>query len=253
MAPDHPGATAEVDDSETAGEPEPTRPIKIVGAPPADDLAPAELPASDVVADDDLEPEMRKVRRGRRVKRVIRRIELWSVLKLALVFYTCMYVVVMGALVIIWGFAYQAGLVDNFESFANDVGFEHWQFYGEHMFRQAAVIGGVMVVGATVLTVLATALVNVISELTGGIRIVVIEEDIILVPVDEPRRARRKLSVFPAPPERPDSVLVPIEPPADPPVTADVAPAPAANGAKERASRRAKPAATGTAAKVDAP
>ena len=130
------------------------------------------------------EPATRKVRRARRVKRVIRRIELWSVLKLALVLYTCMYVVVMGALVIVWGFAYSAGLVDNFESFANDVGFENWQFYGDHMFRQAAVIGGVLVVTFTVLTVLATALVNVVSELTGGIRVVVIEEDIAFVPLE---------------------------------------------------------------------
>lgn len=121
----------------------------------------------------------RPVRRGRRVKRVIRRIELWSVLKLAVVFYTCMYAVAMATLAVLWGFAHSAGLVDNFESFANDVGFENWQFYGEDMFRQAAIIGGVLVITATVLTVLAAALVNVISELTGGIRVVVIEEELV--------------------------------------------------------------------------
>ena len=47
------------------------------------------------------------------------------------------------------------------------------------MFRQAAVIGGVLVITATVMTVLAAALVNVISELTGGIRVVVIEEEMV--------------------------------------------------------------------------
>jgi len=194
MAPEPPGATAEVDGSAIAGDPAPTRPVKIDGAPliagRGEPLVPPEAEGSSFDEELDHEPATRKVRRARRVKRVIRRIELWSVLKLALVFYTCMYVVVMGALVIIWGFAYSAGLVDNFESFANDVGFEHWTFYGEHMFRQAAVIGGVMVVAATVLTVLATALVNVISELTGGIRVVVIEEDIIEIPIDAPRRNR---------------------------------------------------------------
>lgn len=119
----------------------------------------------------------RPPRRGRRVKRIVRRIELWSVLKLSLVFYTCMYAVTIASLVLLWGLANSAGLVDNFEGFMADVGFENWQFYGEDMFRKVATIGAVLVLAGTVMTVLATALINVISELTGGIRLVVIEED----------------------------------------------------------------------------
>ena len=99
-------------------------------------------------------------------------------LKLALIFFLCMYAVGLVTMAVLWGFANSAGLVDNFESFANEVGWENWQFDGEEMFRQAAVIGAVLVVAATLLTVLATALLNVISELTGGIRLVVIEEDV---------------------------------------------------------------------------
>jgi hypothetical protein len=125
-------------------------------------------------------------RRGRRVKRIVRRVELWSVLKLALSFFVCMYLVGLVTLAVLWGFANSAGLVDNFESFANDVGWENWQFDGEQMFRQAALIGAVLVVTATLLAVLATALLNVISELTGGIRIVVIEEDVVPPDYDAP-------------------------------------------------------------------
>jgi hypothetical protein len=123
-------------------------------------------------------PPSRAPRKGRRVKRIVRRVELWSVLKLALSFFMCMYVVGLASLAVLWAFANSAGLVDNFESFANDVGWENWQFNGEQMFQQAALIGAVLVVTATLMTVLATALLNVISELTGGIRIVVIEEDV---------------------------------------------------------------------------
>jgi hypothetical protein len=111
-------------------------------------------------------------RRGRRVKRIVRRVELWSVLKLALSFFVCMYLVGLVTLAVLWGFANSAGLVDNFESFANDVGWENWQFDGEQMFRQAALIGAVLL--------------NVISELTGGIRIVVIEEDVVPPDYDAP-------------------------------------------------------------------
>jgi Transmembrane domain of unknown function (DUF3566) len=77
--------------------------------------------------------------------------------------------------VLLWGFAYSAGLIDNFESFMADVGFDDFQFYGDEIFRRAAIIGAVLVLAGAVLTVLATALINVISELTGGIRFVVIE------------------------------------------------------------------------------
>lgn len=99
-------------------------------------------------------------------------------LKLALAFYTCLYLVTMASAALLWGFANSAGLIDNFEGFMNDVGFQNWQFYGQDMFRKSALIGAILVLLATVLTVLAMALINVISELTGGIRVVVIEEDV---------------------------------------------------------------------------
>ena len=116
-------------------------------------------------------------RRGRRVKRVIRRIELWSVLKLVLFLLTCLYVAVLGTLVVIWGVAYSSGQIDNLQKFLADVGLENYRFYGDRMFKAAAAIGAVGVLAGTVLAVLTTALINLISEITGGIRVVVIEED----------------------------------------------------------------------------
>lgn len=117
-------------------------------------------------------------RRGRRVRRVVRRIDLWSVLKLSLVLYFCMYAAIMATLVALWGLAYSTGTIEKLQSFLGDVGLENFNFYGERMFKACLIIGGVGVIAATVATVLATALVNVISELTGGIRVVVIEEDV---------------------------------------------------------------------------
>ena len=91
-------------------------------------------------------------RRGRRVKRIVRRVELWSVLKLALIFYLCMYAVGLVTMAVLWGFANSAGLVDNVESFANEVGCENWQFDGEQMFRRRRSSAAVLVVAATLLT-----------------------------------------------------------------------------------------------------
>ena len=124
--------------------------------------------------------------KGRRVKRVVRRIELWSVLKVSLLFYFCMYLVALGAAVLLWGFAYSAGLIDNFESFMADIGFDDFQFFGDQLFKEVAIVGAVLVVAGALLTVLAIALVNLISEVTGGVRFVVIEIDTDERPPDRP-------------------------------------------------------------------
>jgi len=120
----------------------------------------------------------KRVRRGRRVKRVVRRIDLWSVLKLALIVYTCLYLAVLATLAALWGILYSSGNVAKLQSFLEDVGLENFTFYGNQMFRACAAVGAVGVLAGTVITVLATALVNVISEMTGGIRLIVIEEDV---------------------------------------------------------------------------
>ena len=120
----------------------------------------------------------RRVRRGRRVKRVVRRIDLWSVLKLSLVVYTCLYIATLATLAALWGLLYQSGNVEKLQSFLGDVGLDNFTFYGNQMFRACAAVGAVGVIAGTVVTVLATALINLISEMTGGIRLVVIEEDV---------------------------------------------------------------------------
>lgn len=119
----------------------------------------------------------RATRRGRRVKRVVRRIDLWSVLKLSLVVYTCLYLAVMATLAALWSLLYSTNTIEKVTDFLADVGMENFHFYGDQMFRACAAIGAVGVMAGTVITVLATALVNVISEITGGIRLVVIEEE----------------------------------------------------------------------------
>jgi len=148
-------------------------------------------------------------RRGRRVTRIVRRIELWSVLKIALVFNTILLGVVLGSVALLWGLANTTGLVDDLEGFLRDAGFEDFRFKGDRMFEQVAFIGAVGALATTVFMVLATALLNLISEITGGIRFVVIEE----------------IVETPAAPARPPTPLaLPTIPPTGPPL---VAPAPA--------------------------
>ena len=173
-----------------AGDPTPTASVTAtIDAPPAGeaaDVAPEPttkdapvvavpaVPAPKAVAHS---PGGRR-RRGRRVTRVVRRIDLWSVLKLSLIVYSCLYAAALATLAALWSLAYSSGSIDKLQSFLEDVGLENFTFYGNQMFRACAAIGGVGVLAGTVITVLATALVNVISEMSGGIRLVVIEEDV---------------------------------------------------------------------------
>ncbi len=85
---------------------------------------------------------------------------------------------ILATLAALWGIAYSSGSIGKLQSFLEDVGLENFTFYGNQMFRAAAAVGAVGVMAGTVITVLATALVNMISEVTGGIRLVVIEEDV---------------------------------------------------------------------------
>ena len=164
-----PAATAVANREPVTGPP--TAPTPVVLPPTA-----AEVPSAPAA---DAAPKgRRRVRRGRRVKRVVRRIDLWSVLKLSLVVYTCLYIAVLATLAVLWGILYQSGNIDKLQSFLEDVGLENFTFYGNQMFRACAAIGAVGVLAGTVITVLATALVNIISEMTGGIRLIVIEEDV---------------------------------------------------------------------------
>jgi hypothetical protein len=167
---------------------EPLRPPE--GPPVADadtTAVPAVAPVAPVAAPpegrrrrrEDADPDLVKVgrRQGRRVRRIVRRVDLWSVLKLAVVLYTCLYAAVMATLALLWGLAYSSGQIEKVQSFMSDVGLDNYRFYGDQMWRACAMIGAIGVLAATVVTVLTAALVNVISETTGGIRFVVIEED----------------------------------------------------------------------------
>lgn len=122
--------------------------------------------------------------------RIVRRIDLWSVMKLSLVLFTCVYAAVLMAVAGLWAFLNSAGLVDKFESFMKDVGFNNWEFHGAQMFKGVAAAGAILVLAVSLLSVVAIGLVNVVSELTGGIRITVIEEE-------PPRQAMRRRAANP--------------------------------------------------------
>jgi hypothetical protein len=151
--------------------------------------------------------------RARKVRRVLRHVDPWSVLRLSLLFYLCLFLIFMVAGVILWNIAAHAGTITRIENFFKDSGtFENWSFKGDVMFRASAIGGLVMVLTLTGLNVLAAVLFNLISDLVGGIRVTVLEEEVAWVP---------------APATAAAPVVAPAQVPASAPVAAP-APAPGA-------------------------
>lgn len=116
--------------------------------------------------------------KGRRVRRVIRRVDPWSVLKLSLLFYLCLFLVLLVAGIVLWLAASGFGIIDNVETFIGDLlALEDFHFVAGQILRAATLGGLVIVVLGAGANVLMAVLYNLISDLVGGIEVSVLEEE----------------------------------------------------------------------------
>ena len=116
--------------------------------------------------------------RVRRVTRVVRHVDTWSVFKVALVFNVFFYAVALVAGVLLWQVAYATGTIDNIEKFFEGFGWETFNFNGGQIFHNAWIAGLFVAVGLTGLAVLLATLFNLITDLVGGVRFSVLEEEV---------------------------------------------------------------------------
>lgn len=116
--------------------------------------------------------------RVRRVTRVVRHVDTWSVFKVALVFNVFFYAVALIAGVLLWQVAYATGTVDNVEKFFEGFGWETFDFNGGQIYHNAWIAGLFVAVGLTGLAVLLATLFNLITDLVGGVRFSVLEEEV---------------------------------------------------------------------------
>ena len=116
--------------------------------------------------------------RVRRVSRVIRDIDPWSVFKVGLVFHLVLYFVVLISLVLLWSVAESTGTIENIENFMESFGWESFSFDGWALFNNLWVLGLFVVVLFTGLWVLIATIFNLITDLVGGVRVTVLEEEV---------------------------------------------------------------------------
>lgn len=116
--------------------------------------------------------------RARKVTRIIRRVDPWSVLKVSLLFYLCLFLVTMVAATVLWNVAGATGALDDVQNFIKTLfALQTFSFNGPLIFRATLLIGLVLVVIGSAVNVLMAVLFNLISDIVGGVRITVIEEE----------------------------------------------------------------------------
>jgi hypothetical protein len=125
--------------------------------------------------------------RVRKVNRIVRRVDAWSVFKIALVFWAVAVVILLVAGVLLWNLAESTGTLVNIEGFIKELfGLETFEFDGGKVFRSAWMIGAVLVVAMTAMSITMAVLFNLISDLLGGVRVTVLEEEVVLRRVGDP-------------------------------------------------------------------
>lgn len=125
---------------------------------------------------------------ARRVRRVVRHIDTWSVFKVATIFVACIWGVVVLASLLVWRAAVTSGSVENTEDFIVDLGFQDFNFNPQQMFEALLSAGAVIAIAAIFFIWLLTVLFNLICDITGGLRITMIEQDL----ADARKRRARK-------------------------------------------------------------
>jgi len=114
---------------------------------------------------------------ARKVRRLVRHVDPWSVLKLSLIFFFCLWIMFLIAAVIVWSVAESSGTVGKIESFVSDLGLTDWKLDGKVIFRQFGLVGLVLMFAMTAAATITSIVFNLVSDIIGGVWITVIEEE----------------------------------------------------------------------------
>jgi hypothetical protein len=110
---------------------------------------------------------------------VVRHVDPWSVFKVAAVFSLVAYAIALVAGVLLWNVAYSTGTIDNIERGMESTGWTVFELKGGEIFHNAWIGGLFVAVGLTGLAVLVATLFNLITDLVGGVRFTVLEEEVV--------------------------------------------------------------------------
>jgi len=169
-----------VQPSGDVGDPSPTAAHDVISMDPQPEGVIPVVPASTNSASGAMRGVPRRPR-VRRVTRVVRYIDTWSVFKVAALLSLAAYFVALTSGVLLWRVAASTGTLDNVERWFTQFGWETFELDGGEVYHNAWIAGLFLVVALTGLAVLIATLFNLISDLIGGVRVSVLEEEVVAV------------------------------------------------------------------------
>ena len=116
---------------------------------------------------------------ARRTKVVVRKVDPWSILKFSLLFYFCLMLVFLFALLLLYWILGVTGVLDSAARVLSDVGFGGeggFEFHGYWIFSRMFLMGLVGVVVWSLVNVLVSILYNLISDVVGGVEVTLAEK-----------------------------------------------------------------------------
>lgn len=114
----------------------------------------------------------------RRQRSVVRKFDLVSVVRVAVLFHISAFIVMSTAGVVLWKLASAQGWIVSFQDFIKGLlNLEEFIIHGDVIFVIAALFGLVLAVIGTAAWVLFAVLYNLISDVVGGVGLTVLEEE----------------------------------------------------------------------------
>jgi len=114
---------------------------------------------------------------GRRVRRVIRKIDTFSLAKMAFLFHLCFALVIVVACVLLWTLADGRGLIDQLQNTVRtNLQLDTFTIDGQVLFRASVAAAVLFALLGTGLWILGAFLFNLLSDLVGGVQVWVLEE-----------------------------------------------------------------------------
>lgn len=118
------------------------------------------------------------MRQVTRRKVTVRHVDPWSVLKLSLIFYFCLLLVVMLGLAVFWSVVNRLGVVEQALGFLLELNLE-LEINAGNIARAVFLIGLLNVALFSGINVFLAFLYNLVSDLLGGLRMTLAEEDLV--------------------------------------------------------------------------
>lgn len=133
---------------------------------------------TDGTATGDALPSARPAPTVERRRYEVRRIDIWSVVRITLLFNVALLVILVIAGVVIWLVAAALGAISGLEEFLGSLlSAKNFRFASVQILEGFVLVGLVMVAITTIMSTVAALIYNVFAEWTGGIEVVLVEED----------------------------------------------------------------------------